>query len=73
MIAGKVDRVTVYHQFNYNTKNITTLEPYFLDPNSLFVDGMDCLVILYSNISFWELSGNQGPKEVGSDNLYSDV
>uniref|UniRef100_UPI00398E5116 mucin-16-like n=1 Tax=Pristiophorus japonicus TaxID=55135 RepID=UPI00398E5116 len=36
--AEKVDRVTVYHQFNYNTKNITTLEPYSLDKNSLYVN-----------------------------------
>ncbi|XP_059494409.1 mucin-16-like [Stegostoma tigrinum] len=36
--AWKVDRVIAYHQFSYNTMNITTLEPYSLDPNSLYVD-----------------------------------
>ncbi|XP_072449687.1 mucin-16-like [Chiloscyllium punctatum] len=36
--AESVDRVTVYHQFNYNTKNITTLKPYFLDKNTLYVN-----------------------------------
>ncbi|XP_038632498.1 mucin-16-like [Scyliorhinus canicula] len=37
--AQKVDRVTVYHQFNYNTENITDLGPYSLDRDSLYVNG----------------------------------
>ncbi|XP_051893949.1 mucin-16-like isoform X34 [Pristis pectinata] len=36
--AENVDRVTVYHQFSYNTKNIREFGPYLLDENSLYVD-----------------------------------
>ncbi|GCB59867.1 hypothetical protein scyTo_0011006 [Scyliorhinus torazame] len=36
--AQQVDRVTVYHQFNYNTENITDLAPYSLDRDSLYVN-----------------------------------
>ncbi|XP_078054906.1 mucin-16-like [Mustelus asterias] len=35
----EVNKVTVYHQFQLNTKGISTLETYLLDSNSLFVNG----------------------------------
>ncbi|XP_078054850.1 mucin-16-like [Mustelus asterias] len=34
-----VNRVTVYHEFRDNTKDISTLGPYSLDNNSLYVNG----------------------------------
>ncbi|XP_067824340.1 mucin-16-like [Heptranchias perlo] len=37
--AQEVDKVTVYHEFRDNTKNISTLGTYSLDSNSLYVDG----------------------------------
>ncbi|XP_059494412.1 mucin-16-like [Stegostoma tigrinum] len=35
----QVDKVGLYHKFQNNTKGITTLGPYTLDSNSLYVDG----------------------------------
>ncbi|XP_072350324.1 mucin-16-like [Scyliorhinus torazame] len=35
----QVDKVLLYHEFRDNTQGITTLEPYSLDRNSLFVNG----------------------------------
>ncbi|XP_032903216.1 mucin-16-like [Amblyraja radiata] len=37
--AENVDRVIVYRQFSYTTRNITKLGQYLLDPNSLYVNG----------------------------------
>ncbi|XP_072449711.1 mucin-16-like [Chiloscyllium punctatum] len=35
----QVDKVGLYHEFQNNTKDITTLGPYTLDSNSLYVNG----------------------------------
>ncbi|XP_059494410.1 mucin-16-like [Stegostoma tigrinum] len=37
--AQEIDKVTVYHEFRDNTKNISTLRTYSLDNNSLYVNG----------------------------------
>ncbi|XP_067871927.1 mucin-16-like [Heterodontus francisci] len=37
--AQEVNKVTVYHQFQHNTKDISTLGIYALDDNSLYVNG----------------------------------
>ncbi|XP_048469824.1 mucin-16-like [Rhincodon typus] len=37
--AQEVNKVTVYHEFRDNTRNISTLGSYLLDNNSLYVNG----------------------------------
>ncbi|XP_055514216.1 mucin-16-like [Leucoraja erinacea] len=39
LTSGQVDEVQVYHEFQNKTEDITTLGPYSLDTNSLFVNG----------------------------------
>uniref|UniRef100_UPI00398F36AA mucin-16-like n=1 Tax=Pristiophorus japonicus TaxID=55135 RepID=UPI00398F36AA len=43
--AQQVDKILLYHEFQDNTKNITTLGTYSLDSNSLYVDAIPPTVI----------------------------
>ncbi|GCC29307.1 hypothetical protein chiPu_0007746, partial [Chiloscyllium punctatum] len=40
----QVDKVGLYHEFQNNTKDITTLGPYTLDSNSLYVNATETLI-----------------------------
>lgn len=50
--AENVDRVIVHRQFSYTTRNITKLGQYLLDPNSLYVNGTNCIIISHSTAEF---------------------